>query len=46
MELRKIADKLGIGAYPEGLESVQPVDICDEARIWACYPKIPGWKEV
>ena len=35
MELRKIADKLGIGAYPEGMESVQPVDICDEVRIAA-----------
>ena len=35
MELRKIADKLGIGTYPEGLESVQPVDICDEAQIAA-----------
>lgn len=35
MELRKIADKLGIGAYPEGLETVAPVDICDEARIAA-----------
>ena len=35
MELRKIADKLGIGAYPEALETVAPVDICDEARIMA-----------
>lgn len=35
MELRKIADKLGIGAYPEALETVAPVDICDEARIVA-----------
>lgn len=35
MELRKIADKLGIGAYPEALETVAPVDICDEARIIA-----------
>ena len=35
MELRKIADKLGIGAYPAELESAQPVDICNEARIAA-----------
>lgn len=35
MELRKIADKLSIGTYPEGMESIQPVDICDEARIAA-----------
>ena len=35
MELRKIADKLGIGAYPEALETVAPVDICDETRIMA-----------
>lgn len=35
MELRKIADQLGIGAYPEGLESAQPVDICDEGQIAA-----------
>ena len=35
MELRRIADKLGIGAYPEALETVAPVDICDEARIVA-----------
>jgi len=35
MELRRIADKLGIETYPAELESVQPVDICDEARIAA-----------
>lgn len=35
MELRKIADKLGIRTYPEALETVVPVDICDEARIVA-----------
>ena len=35
MNLKEIAEKLGIENYPESLEQAVPVSICDEERIRA-----------
>lgn len=45
MKLREIADKLGIGEYPEGLETAVSISICDEGLIKALEERFSMFRD-